>query len=94
MLPRNTVLRDQMENPFPQTLYLLNLNANIKNRPKENAPPPDPNSVPSPAATSIAKLKSPLPPRPPSSNPPKGSKLYTDTLPENAISGISDFDVW
>ncbi|KAB5569691.1 hypothetical protein DKX38_003484 [Salix brachista] len=56
---------------------------------KENAPPPDPNSItsdlkhfPSPAS---AKLKSPLPPRPPSSNPLK-RKLIMENSPENSLS--------
>ncbi|XWS09260.1 hypothetical protein CRYUN_Cryun40dG0070500 [Craigia yunnanensis] len=93
MLPRNMVLREPMENPSSPNSTPSKPKRKHQKSSKENAPPPDPNSLPSPAATSIAKLKSPLPPRPPSSNHPKRSKLYTDTLPENAVSGISDSDV-
>ncbi|KAE8653794.1 Kinesin-like protein KIN12B [Hibiscus syriacus] len=44
----------------------------------------------SPAAT--AKVKCPLTPRPPPSNPIK-HKVLTETLPENHVSGASDFGV-
>ncbi|KAE8707222.1 Detected protein of unknown function [Hibiscus syriacus] len=57
---------------------------------KENAPPPNPNSQLSPAAT--AKIKCPLPPRPPSSNPLK-RKLLTENLHKNPISRASDSGV-
>ncbi|XVF37885.1 hypothetical protein REPUB_Repub20aG0049500 [Reevesia pubescens] len=93
MLPRNTVLREPMENtssPIP-TPSKFKQRKHPKSS-KENAPPPDPNSQPSPAATVMAKIKSPLPPRPPSSNPLK-RKLYTETLPDNNVSGISDSGV-
>ncbi|KAK8677065.1 hypothetical protein V6N13_142621 [Hibiscus sabdariffa] len=87
MLPRNTILRDQiqMENPSspnPTPTPPKSKRKHPKSS-KENAPPPDPNSQLSPAAT--AKIKCPLPPRPPSSNPLK-RKLLTDTLPENHVS--------
>ncbi|EEF45998.1 Carboxy-terminal kinesin, putative [Ricinus communis] len=62
---------------------------------KENAPPSDLNSMPSsfsdqkPSPSPAAKMKSPLPPRPPSSNPLK-RKLCMETVPENAVpdSGV------
>ncbi|KAJ6859643.1 hypothetical protein NC651_036052 [Populus alba x Populus x berolinensis] len=90
MLPRNPILREAAahneQSPIPSS---------HKTKPsptkssKENAPPPDPNSItsdlkhlPSPAS---AKLKSPLPPRPPSSNPLK-RKLSMETSPENSLS--------
>ncbi|XP_017975859.1 PREDICTED: kinesin-like protein KIN12B [Theobroma cacao] len=95
MLPRNTVLREPMENPSsPSPTPSKSKTLRKQKSSKENAPPPDPNSQPSPAAvaTTMAKSKSPLPPRPPSSNPLK-RKLYTETLPENAVPGISDSGV-
>ncbi|XP_022722680.1 kinesin-like protein KIN-12B [Durio zibethinus] len=92
MLPRNTVLREQMENPSSPNLTPSKSKRKHQKSSKENAPPPDPNSQPSPAATATAKIKCPLPPRPPSSNPLK-RKLYPETLPENAVSGISDSGV-
>lgn len=55
---------------------------------KENAPPPDLNTEPSPSM----KMKSPLPPRPPSSNPLK-RKLSMEALAENAASGVSESGV-
>ncbi|XVF28968.1 hypothetical protein REPUB_Repub15cG0079200 [Reevesia pubescens] len=94
MLPRNTVLREPMENASSPNLT-PNSKSKQRKHPKssskENAPPPDPNSQPSPASV-MPKIKSPLPPRPPSSNPLK-RKLYSETLPDNAVSGISDSGV-
>lgn len=58
---------------------------------KENAPPSDP-SVTYDSKQSPAKLKSPLPPRPPSSNPLK-RKLNMETVPENSVPGTSDSGV-
>ncbi|KAL1078289.1 hypothetical protein V6Z11_D10G150600 [Gossypium hirsutum] len=92
MLPRNTILREPMENTPSSPNPTPSKSKRKHPKPsKENAPPPDPNSQPSPAST--AKFKSQLPPRPPSSNPLK-RKLYTETLPDNAsLSGISDSGV-
>ena len=62
---------------------------------KENAPPSDPNSMAYDLKQSPAtamKLKSQLPPRPPSSNPLK-KKLIMETVPENSVPGASDSDV-
>ncbi|XVE84631.1 hypothetical protein DITRI_Ditri17bG0028200 [Diplodiscus trichospermus] len=92
MLPKTTVLREPMENPSSPNLTPSKSKRKPPKSSKENAPPPDPNAQPSPA-TLTAKIKSPLPPRPPSSNPLK-RKLYTESsLPENAVSGISDSGV-
>ncbi|XVF84523.1 hypothetical protein PTKIN_Ptkin17bG0043800 [Pterospermum kingtungense] len=103
MLPRNTVLREPMamENSSSSTSS-PNATPSSKSKrkqysksSKENAPPPDPNSQPSPASatTAMVKIKSPLPPRPPSSNPLK-RKLYAETLSDNAaVSGTSDSGV-
>lgn len=61
---------------------------------KENAPPSNLNSIPlpsdqKPSPSPAAKMKSPLPPRPPSFNPLK-RKLNMETVPENAVldSGV------
>jgi hypothetical protein len=64
---------------------------NEKMKAKENAPPSDPN-MPCDSKQSPAKLKSPLPPRPPSSNPLK-RKLSMETVPENSVPGGSDSGV-
>ncbi|KAJ9558986.1 hypothetical protein OSB04_013600 [Centaurea solstitialis] len=67
---------------------------------KENAPPSDTNAVPdpysigkpSPSVAGGGKLKSLLPPRPPSSNPLK-RKIGSDFHHENGASGASDTGV-
>ncbi|KAB2032155.1 hypothetical protein ES319_D05G352500v1 [Gossypium barbadense] len=93
MLPRNTNLRDPMENSSSPNPTPPKSKRKHKKSSKENTPPPDPNSQLSPAsATSMAKSKCPLPPRPPSSNPLK-RKLFTETLSENSVSGASDSGV-
>ncbi|XVE81207.1 hypothetical protein DITRI_Ditri15bG0044300 [Diplodiscus trichospermus] len=92
MLPRNTVLREPMDNPSSPNPTPSKSKRKHPKSSKENAPPPDPNCQPSPAATATAKFKCPLPPRPPSSNPLK-RKLYSETIPDNAVSGISDSGV-
>ncbi|GMI70476.1 hypothetical protein like AT3G23670 [Hibiscus trionum] len=96
MLPRNTILREPTENPTsspnPTPSRSRRKQPIPKQHFKENAPPPDPNSQPSPAT---AKIKTHLPPRPPSSNPLK-RKLNSETLPnDNAapVSRISDSGV-
>ncbi|XP_022735005.1 kinesin-like protein KIN-12B [Durio zibethinus] len=95
MVPRNTILREPMDIPSSPNPTPSKSKRKHQKSSKENAPPPDPNSQPSPAsatATVMAKIKSPLPPRPPSSNPLK-RKLCTETLLDNAVSGISDSGV-
>ncbi|OMO75912.1 hypothetical protein CCACVL1_15994 [Corchorus capsularis] len=94
MLPRNTVLREPIENlsSSPSATPSKSKSLRKQKSSKENAPPPDPNCSPAAAATAMAKIKSPLPPRPPSSNPLK-RKLYAETLPDNAAHGISDSGV-
>ncbi|GMY32137.1 kinesin-like protein KIN-12B [Fagus crenata] len=98
MQPRNAILREAhstepSSSPSPSP---------AKPRPsrkaksaKENAPPSDPNSMNYDSKQSPAtavKLKSQLPPRPPSSNPLK-RKLIMETVPENSVPGASDSGV-
>jgi kinesin family protein 15 len=98
MQPRNAILREAhstepSSSPSPSS---------AKPRPsrkaksaKENAPPSDPNSMNYDSKQSPAtavKLKSQLPPRPPSSNPLK-RKLIMETVPENSVPGASDSGV-
>ena len=68
---------------------------------KENNPPSDSNSMPPDYSSPLAggkpspatgKLKSPLPPRPPPSNPLK-RKLNMETVPENGLPSSSDSGV-
>lgn len=64
-------------------------------RAKENAPPPDPNSLASDRSASPAsavKMRCALPPRPPSSNPLK-RKLSAEVNSENGVAGGSDSGV-
>ncbi|KAJ6710848.1 KINESIN-LIKE PROTEIN KIN-12B [Salix koriyanagi] len=95
MLPRNPILREaaahneHSPNPSSHKMKPSPSPSRRNKSSKENAPPPDPNSItsdlkhfPSPAS---AKLKSPLPPRPPSSNPLK-RKLIMENSPENSLS--------
>ncbi|KAJ8774343.1 hypothetical protein K2173_011592 [Erythroxylum novogranatense] len=98
MLPRNTILREASTNSEP--LSMSPNPASYKSRPspsrrhkpsKENAPPPDLNTLPSdpkPSPSPVAKMKSPLPPRPPLSNPLK-RKLSAETVD----NGVSDSGV-
>ena len=94
MLPRNP-LRDAAElpsspSPTPTTSSAKPRSSSRKHKPsKENDPPSDPNLVtPSPA-----KLKSPLPPRPPSSNPLKRKLTAADALTDNSLPAPSDSGV-
>ncbi|KAK7379612.1 hypothetical protein VNO80_05076 [Phaseolus coccineus] len=93
MLPRNP-LRDaelaSSATPTPSPSSAKPRPSRKHKPSKENDPPSDPNlAVPSPA-----KFKSPLPPRPPSSNPLK-RKLATaaDALTDNSLSAPSDSGV-
>ncbi|KAE8667192.1 Kinesin-like protein KIN12B [Hibiscus syriacus] len=100
MLPRNTILRDPMDNPSssPNPATTPSKSRRKQSIPKqlskENAPPPHPNSH-HPTTAKINKTH--LPPRPPSSNPLK-RKLNSETLRIDhdvaaSVSGISDSGV-
>ncbi|XP_020217014.1 kinesin-like protein KIN-12B [Cajanus cajan] len=88
MLPRNPSFR---EPDLPSSSTPTKPRPSRKHKPsKENDPPSDPNLLaPSP---SPSKLKSPLPPRPPSSNPLK-RKLAVDALSDASLSAPSDSGV-
>ncbi|XP_027337873.1 kinesin-like protein KIN-12B [Abrus precatorius] len=90
MLPRNPILRDT-ELPSSSSPSSAKSRPSRKHKStKENDPPSDLNLiVPSP---SPAKLKSPLPPRPPSSNPLK-RKLSNDAVTDNSLPATSDSGV-
>lgn len=109
MQPRNTILRETDSQSSSSSASSPNPNS-VKQRSasrkqkwsKENAPPSDLNTMadhssPSLAAKSLppsGKIRSPLPPRPPSSNSnPLKRKLSMDTVPENAVPGASDSGV-
>ncbi|KAJ4843238.1 hypothetical protein Tsubulata_039389 [Turnera subulata] len=96
MQPRNAILREAQGANSPDPSPLLQ-SPNPKSKPppspsssrrlksaKENAPPSDLNSMPSVSAAA-ARIRSPLPPRPPSSNPLK-RKHSLDTVPESAVA--------
>ncbi|KDO52835.1 hypothetical protein CISIN_1g0006992mg, partial [Citrus sinensis] len=95
MLPKSTVLRETHTNDSPSSSSTSPNPNSSKSKTlrrqksaKENAPPSDLNSLqPSP---SPAKMKSPLPPRPP--NPLK-RKLAMESFPENLVPGVSDSGV-
>ncbi|KAK9932899.1 hypothetical protein M0R45_020120 [Rubus argutus] len=93
MPPRNNFLRETTEPPQSPNPSSGKARVPRKHKAsKENAPPPSDlnytalDSKPLPAA----KLKSPLPPRPPTPNP---LKRKLDTLPENSVHGTSDSGV-
>ncbi|KAL8262892.1 hypothetical protein R6Q59_024241 [Mikania micrantha] len=96
MHPRNPILRENSSDipPVNPNSMKPNRSSNRKHKSsKENAPPFDnaiPESKPSPSV--VGKLKSPLPPRPPSSNPLK-RKIGTDFHPENGGCGSTDTGV-
>ncbi|KAK7306409.1 hypothetical protein VNO77_44348 [Canavalia gladiata] len=92
MLPRNPILRDT-ELPCSSSPSSAKPRPSRKHKStKENDPPSDPNlTIPS-SSPSPAKLKSPLPPRPPSSNPLK-RKLTTDAPTDNSLLATSDSGV-
>ncbi|GAV58960.1 Kinesin domain-containing protein/Kinesin-related domain-containing protein [Cephalotus follicularis] len=105
MQPRNMVLREAQLPIEPQSSSNPNSSSKsksssssrkYKSSSKENAPPPsDLNSFPTPFSTpspAVSKLKSPLPPRPPPSNPLK-RKLTMDALLEKTIPCVSDSGV-
>ncbi|CAL5391925.1 unnamed protein product [Camellia sinensis] len=107
MQPRNAILRENhpssesATSPNPSSVKQRSASSSSRKHKssKENAPPLDPNAMldsplvagkPSPAA--VGKIKSPLPPRPPSSNPLK-RKLSIESIPENGLPGSSDTGV-
>uniref|UniRef100_A0A5B6YNG2 Putative kinesin-like protein KIN12B n=1 Tax=Davidia involucrata TaxID=16924 RepID=A0A5B6YNG2_DAVIN len=103
MQPRNAVLRENHETlSSPNPSSLKQKSSRKQKSSKENAPPADLNAIldsspspsvagkPSPAAA--GKMKSPLPPRPPPSNPLK-RKLSMEMVPENGLPGFSDSGV-
>ncbi|KAK8494187.1 hypothetical protein V6N12_044600 [Hibiscus sabdariffa] len=93
MSPRSTMpAENPASSPNPAPSKSRRKQPIPKQHSKENAPPPDPISQPSPAT---AKIKTHLPPRPPSSNPLK-RKLNPETLQIDhaaSLSGISDSGV-
>ncbi|KAH7521529.1 hypothetical protein FEM48_Zijuj07G0043200 [Ziziphus jujuba var. spinosa] len=93
MQPKNPILRE-MEPPQSNPSPAKPRPSRKQKSSKENAPPSDPNSLVSDSKHSPAavKLRSPLPPRPPSSNPLK-RKLIVETVPENSVLGTSDSGV-
>ncbi|KVI00429.1 Kinesin, motor domain-containing protein [Cynara cardunculus var. scolymus] len=102
MQPRSAILRDNSsDNPAPNPSSMKqNRSSKRKQKScKENAPPSDMNVFPDaspsfgkPSPSVASKLKSLLPPRPPSSNPLK-RKLGSDFHHENGVSGSSDTGV-
>ncbi|XP_024021775.1 kinesin-like protein KIN-12B isoform X2 [Morus notabilis] len=98
MQPRNAILRETtIVSPASPHPSAAKARPSRKQRgSKDNAPPSDPSSLPpiperSPAI-SAAKLKSPLPPRPLSSNPLK-KKLSMQTVPEHSVIGTCESGV-
>lgn len=93
MMPRNAVLRDVGEPQSPNPSSSKPKSQRKTRSAKENAPPPDLNSFPPDYKSSPAKMKCPLPPRPPSANPLK-RKLSAEAASENGVSGgVSDSGV-
>ncbi|XLR11232.1 hypothetical protein S83_039170, partial [Arachis hypogaea] len=93
MLPKNASLRDASA---AELLKQRPSNSRKHKPSKENDPPSDPNIfavAASDSKPSPAKLKSPLPPRPPSSNQLK-RKLSADAFADNSVpTGSSDSGV-
>lgn len=83
MLPRNAILRDGGEPHSPNPSMSKSKPPRKLRSAKENAPPLDQNSL-TPDHRSM-KLKSPLPPRPPPSNPLK-RKLSAEAAAETVYS--------
>ncbi|CAN8275297.1 unnamed protein product [Cochlearia groenlandica] len=86
MLPRNPIFRDGGDPHSPKPSSKKSKPPRKTRSAKENAPPPDPNSIPS------TKMKCPLPPRPPPSNHLK-RKLCTEAAADNVVSRFSDSGV-
>ncbi|CAA7012978.1 unnamed protein product [Microthlaspi erraticum] len=92
MMPRNAVLREIGEPQSPNPSLTKSKSQRKLRSAKENAPPPDLNSLLPDSRSSPAKMKSPLPPRPPSANPLK-RKLIAEAAAENGVVGASDSGV-
>ncbi|KAG2306772.1 hypothetical protein Bca4012_084258 [Brassica carinata] len=93
MMPRNAVLRDVGEPQSPNPSSSRSKHQRKARSAKENAPPPDLNTLPPDYKSSPAKMKFPLPPRPPSANPLK-RKLVAEAPSENGVAGgVSDSGV-
>nr|DAD24097.1 TPA_asm: hypothetical protein HUJ06_025560 [Nelumbo nucifera] len=102
MLPKSGVLRANPSSETPSSPNPYSQKQRPSRRQKENAPPADPNALPDSASPSLSgksasasgKIRSPLPPRPPSSNPnPLKRKLSMETVPENSVPLSSDSGV-
>ncbi|PSS34578.1 Kinesin-like protein [Actinidia chinensis var. chinensis] len=100
--PRSAILREnhtsEASSPNPSSVKQRSSSRKHKGS-KENAPPPDLNAIldspalaPGKLSPASAKMKSPLPPRPPSSNPLK-RKFAIESVPENGVLGSSDSGV-
>ncbi|OVA12970.1 Kinesin [Macleaya cordata] len=106
MQPKGGILRDyntseNLSSPNPNSQKQRSSSRKHKSS-KENAPPSDLSSMPDISSPSLAaktlssagKIKSPLPPRPPSSNSnPLKRKLTMETVPENSVPGSCDSGV-
>ncbi|XP_024986608.1 kinesin-like protein KIN-12A [Cynara cardunculus var. scolymus] len=103
MQPRNPILRENsVDTPpsNPSSIKQTKSSSRKQKSSKENAPPSDINAIPDsspsftgkPSPVAAGKLKSPLPPRPPPSNPLK-RKLSNDFPLENGVAGSSDTGV-
>ncbi|KAI4317414.1 hypothetical protein L6164_025283 [Bauhinia variegata] len=99
MLPRNAILRENSSAELASSPSPGSAKPRSSRKPrssKENDPPSDPNAMPSdskPSPATAAKLKSPLPPRPPSSNPLKRKLNMEAVTADNSVPGISDSGV-
>ncbi|EOA29734.1 hypothetical protein CARUB_v10012821mg [Capsella rubella] len=93
MMPRNAILRDMGESQSPNPSLTKSKSQRKVRSAKENAPPPDLNSLMPDHRSSPAKLKSHLPPRPPSSNPLKRKLIAEATADNGVATGVSDSGV-
>ncbi|CAH8314342.1 unnamed protein product [Eruca vesicaria subsp. sativa] len=91
MMPRKGDIGDP-QSPNPSLTRSKSQGKKIRSA-KENAPPHDPNSLPPDYRSSPAKLKSQLPPRPPSSANPLKRKLIPEAAADNGVAGVSDSGV-
>ncbi|XP_057959984.1 kinesin-like protein KIN-12B [Malania oleifera] len=108
MQPRTTILRENHPESAQQSPNLNSLkqrqpsSSRKQKSAKENAPPSDLTSTPDPSPSttgkhlppSAGKIKSPLPPRPPSANSnPHKRKLSMESAPDSSPPGVSDSGV-
>ncbi|KAL4591149.1 hypothetical protein LXL04_004099 [Taraxacum kok-saghyz] len=101
--PKSPILRENSVDTPPSnpTSVKQSKSSSRKKSPKENVAPSDPNAIPDsspspsftgkPSPGAASKLKSPLPPRPPSNSHKR--KLSNDFLLENCNAGSSDTGV-